>query len=500
MYALKKPGATVCFVGFCVLFAAACARSLIASVGGEEDPSDVVVSDSVDAVAFTPVRDVPVGEACTSDADCGGEGQGTCLADPDWPQGYCSALGCTRSNDCGSGAQCLLLSDAEGMCVFSCSAASDCREGYDCLGEREGERACLPRDPFASNDADILPNYPFPVTCSTEKSIPFRVPDSASSYHIVPFVLDDSRLVPVSITTPSDTRISFLDGPNFFQSTPASIFRTINPITIPPVPQLASQLESGSHVLEVSTSAERVCHYVVSESQPNDFLVVNFYGVGDADEFRRSDGALQDTFADVMLIARNIFSREGIRMEVGTVKVLDEAEDRASFEILRSRDDLENLMAQSEVPSASQREALSVNLFVIDGFAFAGEAGLLGISQGLPGAAGLHGHPTSGVTVTSEFVGKVVVLDTGTQISGNELTAATVAHEIGHFLGLFHTTEGDGTNFDPIEDTQECSAVDFPLDCPDRNNLMFPIAYGTNTSLSADQLFALGVHPLTRQE
>lgn len=31
-------------------------------------------------------------------------------------------------------------------------------------------------------------------------------------------------------------------------------------------------------------------------------------------------------------------------------------------------------------------------------------------------------------------------------------------HELGHFLGLFHTTEKDGTRHDPIDDTPECPA------------------------------------------
>ncbi len=33
----------------------------------------------------------------------------------------------------------------------------------------------------------------------------------------------------------------------------------------------------------------------------------------------------------------------------------------------------------------------------------------------------------------------------------------TAAHEMGHFLGLFHTSEYTGSSHDPVVDTPECS-------------------------------------------
>lgn len=87
-----------------------------------------------------------------------------------------------------------------------------------------------------------------------------------------------------------------------------------------------------------------------------------------------------------------------------------------------------------------------------------------GYSMGLPGPYA-HDRGTAGVLVSTE-------LYTG----GNDLLdadglASSLAHEIGHFLGLYHTSERNGTKDDPITDTPSC---DSEFSCTDdfRRNLM----------------------------
>lgn len=74
-----------------------------------------------------------------------------------------------------------------------------------------------------------------------------------------------------------------------------------------------------------------------------------------------------------------------------------------------------------------------------------------------------------------------------------ERAGAVLAHELGHYLGLFHTTESLWfMGYDPLSDTPECDRALFassPNACPDRPNLMFPARDGQpdQPSLSAEQ-------------
>lgn len=89
----------------------------------------------------------------------------------------------------------------------------------------------------------------------------------------------------------------------------------------------------------------------------------------------------------------------------------------------------------------------SLNLFFIADFL--GSGGTLGIAAGIPGAF-VQGTAGSGVTMSVD-AHKNVGGDVDTTLLGE-----TMAHEVGHQLGLFHTTEAGGDSHDVIDDTPEC--------------------------------------------
>src|SRR5690606_22445195 len=128
-----------------------------------------------------------------------------------------------------------------------------------------------------------------------------------------------------------------------------------------------------------------------------------------------------------------------------------------------------------------------------------GEEGyvILGIAGGIPGPPGIAGGPHSGVAVTISGV-----LDRPT------LLGQVMAHEGGHYLGLFHTSEATGTTHDPLPDTVQCSSSRdsnwdgyvSPEECAGSgaDNFMFWAASGTARGTSAEQGRVVRRNPLTR--
>ena len=107
--------------------------------------------------------------------------------------------------------------------------------------------------------------------------------------------------------------------------------------------------------------------------------------------------------------------------------------------------------------------------------------GTWGIAPGIPGASTRTGTVMSGVTLA-------LTPDTPADLDGLALL-----HEVGHFIGLAHSTEFDGESKDPLADTPTCVGI---LDlqkpetidrCPDKNNLMFPTLWGSGVEVSDSQ-------------
>ena len=108
---------------------------------------------------------------------------------------------------------------------------------------------------------------------------------------------------------------------------------------------------------------------------------------------------------------------------------------------------------------------------------------VLGIAGGIPGPPFVvDGNSHSGVAISWP--------DTE---AGSDLLGATAAHELGHYLGLFHSPEQaqEGTTLsgmhDPISDTPE----------NDKTNLMWWASEG-GVTLSPGQGFVLMRHPNVR--
>tara|TARA_B100000029_G_scaffold28803_1_gene27841 strand:+ start:1388 stop:2569 length:1182 start_codon:yes stop_codon:yes gene_type:complete len=90
----------------------------------------------------------------------------------------------------------------------------------------------------------------------------------------------------------------------------------------------------------------------------------------------------------------------------------------------------------------------AVNIFFIEDYSGSG-SGMLGNAAGMPGS----------MRDVNSWNGVMASLTAHAKETGEldaQLLGETAAHEMGHQLGLFHTTEKEGTVFDILSDTPEC--------------------------------------------
>ena len=105
--------------------------------------------------------------------------------------------------------------------------------------------------------------------------------------------------------------------------------------------------------------------------------------------------------------------------------------------------------------------------------------GILGVSGDIPGPA--IASTRSAVLVDALQAmgpdGRFVPLEV-------RLLAETLAHETGHYLGLFHPVEDGWQSWDSLEDTPECSSQNSCIEVLDRN-LMFPFPICSSVTCTA---------------
>jgi hypothetical protein len=140
----------------------------------------------------------------------------------------------------------------------------------------------------------------------------------------------------------------------------------------------------------------------------------------------------------ILAEADRIFAQQGLRL--GSISYFDL--EGSTFDEV-SESEFGDLLEESGVAPK-----VRLNLFFVE-TAIGG--GVLGVAARVPGPA-LNGTRVSGVMVDYDY--------------GSATTAGYVtAHEIGHYLGLFHTVESTGSH-DIIDDTLECPSNGTDSTCP----------------------------------
>jgi len=138
-----------------------------------------------------------------------------------------------------------------------------------------------------------------------------------------------------------------------------------------------------------------------------------------------------------LIIMKRIYSKNGITLTVkSTITISDTQYATVSKTFTNS--------TTSALVSQGVREG--VNLFFIEDYS---DSESLGNAAGIPGSMGIA-NSWNGVLIS------LAAHDVSGAMLDAQLLGETAAHEMGHQLGLFHTTESGGTQFDILSDTLEC--------------------------------------------
>jgi hypothetical protein len=449
--------------------ACAAGRCVDAPPGGDGAPC----ASAMDCEA--PLRCVARGaerrcaRACRSTRDCGdptsvlcaplpadvdGDGRdealvGACTAyDFD---GAPTAAACARDAECGAGA-CL-----GGECAEVCADASDCLAGHACV---PASRAGL------TGTVDVCGHTPVTavtvtdvalgretVTVGSRRRVDLAVPPDAVSVTLLGRQSGGADLLPitfVTVTDPTGAAIFDLAELEAWRDPPLrwlpldtqQIMTMLVPNTTPDrLPfrggRLAASVslfarapgDTATTAIDLVARVKRAPGGAISSGtlDLNVFCLATGLTAASAPGDARLQGALTRL--------RPILSAAGIAL--GTVRYFDPPPAAVSaYRVIDSTEGPSSELAQMFATSAGRTEQ-AINLFLIDRIAGAsGDAYVtLGVSGGLPGPPGVHGTIKSGVAVS--FSEAVV----GSGTTGQARVAQIAAHEIGHYLGLFHVRE-----------------------------------------------------------
>jgi hypothetical protein len=261
-----------------------------------------------------------------------------------------------------------------------------------------------------------------------------------------------------------------------------SVLSDFLPVLVPVSPDL--DVEAGTYTASLVFEAPEYpvatdCQALFRVAEPKDAgtldLDLVFVGVdGVVEHLNEEDYASAAGFADLVDAYADYLATAGLR--VGEIRPHDFSGDVAVFTNIDDEEEFGGLLRYTTA------DAQSVTIFFVQDIDLGDGASIIGLAGGPPGMVATGGNSKAGVVVS-----------VANWMSDPAGIAMVMAHETGHFLGLFHTTEKTGDTFDPIGDTPECPQTDGRADdaeCADKGleNLMWwNYSPATMESFSADQ-------------
>jgi hypothetical protein len=430
-------------------------------------------------------------EPCGGDAACDADLVCGMVVIDGRPEGLCRhPAGSGEPGDlCDTGSSCRSGACARGACVVPCGPADTCPDGADCVtGDVDVEGVVASADTCRSQAAPgvRLEEY---GPLETERGcvhLEFDMPEDSVSFAIVAWTDDAVAIEPHNLYGPGDRELIGDDGFGLIRTyvTPDRPRETT--ILVPNTDMADAAMLPGHYRIDLCGREPGSFIYVDTTMRVRLLRKIRPGGVCEDGEMTLNihlaagvHGALTAYHAadnpwvqDILERVRHYYD-EQCSVALGEVRYYDL--DNA-YRIVSTYDELYEMF---ETVTAGA-PAASVNVFVVQDLSGLNEW-IAGISGGLPGPPWLSGTPHSGLA----FVGQ----DRGTT-SGD-----TLAHEMGHFFGLYHPTEMNGMSQDAITDTPTC--LFDPEDpwsmaeCETVDNIMFPSMTPFANELTDGQCFVV---------
>ena len=350
------------------------------------------------------------------------------------------------------------------------------------------------------------------VDTTGETEVTVEVPAGAQSFALVVDGAGSNLVQASQVTSPSGTVVY-----DFFAEPVISTNRTdatdgLYTLLVPTNP--AVTVEEGDWVIKLLSdgSFDASMKAVIKNEPAKDFLLdLNLYFVG----LDGLDGTSAQGDAGFQAILSSIGSMYGqAGFNIRAINYFNiTGSDADTYGVIDSDAELAGLFKLS--PSESN---ISLNLFLVSDIAIGGGGfTILGLAGGVPGPPVLQGTSRSGVAVNMGSY--LAAVASGDQTMIDEAVGELeiiMAHESGHFLGLYHTVERNGvaldsggTNIhgeDPLSDTAACAdasdadadGVLDPSECAGQGaeNLMFWSPANDSRTLTGQQGKIMLANPL----
>jgi hypothetical protein len=230
-----------------------------------------------------------------------------------------------------------------------------------------------------------------------------------------------------------------------------------------------SDLQSGCDLFGGCVSQPGVTYRASVIVKPGPYvstgrLPLNFYFASATVSASVANGARQAAYQRFVKGIDELLGQAGIAID--TVTFYDLPATAVTDFAATNIDGLAPCDEMSRLFSMAQPGADGVHVFLVDDLT-SGSSGVVGYTGSIPGPTGIPGDVAGGI-ITSLTDVDLGGCGTAFDLHCNaDFSAYVTAHEIGHWLGLYHPTEAMGDMFDPLADTASCEcAACSPAGCP----------------------------------